>query len=186
MFSCQPTEIIAVVIAAGALFLTILQSRETIKSNKIAVRPNIDITFNAVRGSLEPHGFSIKNTGVGPAIIESISYYVDGEEIKAGRFEIWKSVLGKIDYTYSENFDEFHIVHLSRGFYLEAGQAEYLIKLIPLEEKKGVAKREFDNKEWSKFNRIGIKIVYSSMQNEYCSIHYTPANEQPIVRKKCS
>lgn len=182
MSSIKTTDIAAVVISLCALFLATFQACETIESNKIAVRPNIDITFSGVRGSNEPHGFKVSNSGVGPAIIDSVEFYVDGIKVEADLFDIWSTILNKVGWESTTDFDEFHIIHLPVGYYLKEEQDEYLLKLLPSE---GNDKRELTNEEWAKLNRVGVKINYSSMQNEKCSIHYTPANEQAYVRQKC-
>lgn len=89
MSSIKSTDIAAVIISICALFVATFQGCQSIESNKIAVRPNIDITFNGVIGSDAPHGFKVRNSGVGPAIIQSIEYYVDGEKVNAKLFELW-------------------------------------------------------------------------------------------------
>lgn len=91
-------------------------------------------------------------------------------------------MLQKVGWENLKDFKEFHIVHLPIGYYLKDEQEEYLLKLIP---SSGKEKRELTNVEWQKLNRIGVKIMYSSMQHEKCSIHYTPANSNPYLRKNC-
>jgi hypothetical protein len=188
MASTKATDITAIIISICALSLAVVQGRQNEKSNKIAVRPNVDVTFNAVRGSDEAHGFKIRNSGVGPAIIKSIIYYVDGIKIEENTFNIWPVIFDKVNYQVTDNFEEFHIVHLPIGYYIKSDQEEYLLKLLPSKnnEEKNIIKREFTPNEWGKLNRLGIKIEYSSMQGENCSIHYTPANVNPYVRENCA
>lgn len=180
------TEVAAVVISFCALILATVQGNETVKSNKISVRPNVDVTFNAVRGSNNPHGFKIKNSGVGPAIIESVSFYVDEKKIEASSFDLWGEVFKEISLEVSKDYSEFHIVHLPEGYYLEQGQNIYLLMLLPSHTDGESQKREFNSNEWSKLNRLGIKVEYTSMHDERCSIHYAPAKDQPYDREVCS
>lgn len=176
------TDIAAVLISAAALLLSITQGVQTIISNKISVRPNVDITFNGVRGSSEAHGFKIKNSGVGPAIIDEVNYYVDGKLVDVPKLSKWSNILDQIGWDSPVNFTNFHIIHLPKGYYLQKGQNEYLFKLLPGD---GPHKRELSSSEWAKLNRVGVEVKYVSMHDEYFSIHYTPANESPYVRSKC-
>jgi len=72
-------DIVALLISASALYLAISQGFETRESNRISVRPHLDISYLAANGITEPHGFKVDNGGLGPAIIDEMTVFVDGK-----------------------------------------------------------------------------------------------------------
>jgi hypothetical protein len=77
------TAICSAVIALCALFATIWQSRATIHHNKISVRPHL--IWHTSRKNLTDKcvvSFSIKNQGLGPAIIKSRFFTLNGKRYR--------------------------------------------------------------------------------------------------------
>ena len=73
-------EIFGTVIAASALGLTVWQGCLTRKHNRLSVTPHLDWHINT---RWTPQGatfsFVLKNTGIGPAIIKSRTFHLDGK-----------------------------------------------------------------------------------------------------------
>jgi hypothetical protein len=68
--------IIGLIIALGAALTTIWQGFLTRRHNRLSVTPILRIDRNRIPG--EPYSIVLRNNGVGPAIIRSIKYLVDG------------------------------------------------------------------------------------------------------------
>ena len=70
----------AIIISVCALFVTIFQSRQIVKHNKLSVTPHLtfDSFVDEDEGTIS---LSISNTGVGPAIISEFILKDDGKKL---------------------------------------------------------------------------------------------------------
>jgi len=69
-------EVGALVTAVCALVATIWQAAITREHNKLSVRPVLTLYRREIDGLIE-----LKNNGVGPAIIQSLEIWKDGQEV---------------------------------------------------------------------------------------------------------
>ena len=180
MGSSKVIDFIALIVSFVAIYLAITQGIETRKSNTIAVRPHLDISYIGSKGIQAPHGFKVDNGGIGPAVIDNMTVYVDGNEANKQKDQMWSSALERIGWERKAN--EFSFVYLPKGSILKVERELYLLKLLP---SSGESKRELTFDEWKMLRRIEIKIEYSSFQDEKCSIHYIPLESQPYKRVEC-
>ena len=174
-------DILAIIVSFAALYLAITQGAETRESNRVAVRPHLDVSYIGAKGISDPLGFKVDNGGLGPAVIDEMIVYVDGVEANKAKDKMWFSALEMAGWP-KEKVNEFNSVYLPKGSILRSERELYLLKLLPA---SGPGKRELSFEEWEMLRRIEIKLKYSSFQDEKCSIHYTPINEQPYKRKQC-
>ncbi len=68
-------SISAIIIAIASIFISVWQGLETRKHNRLSVRPNLEIHFTA---SNEGFGYSLINTGLGPAMITKRNIIIEG------------------------------------------------------------------------------------------------------------
>ncbi|SCG40203.1 hypothetical protein [Micromonospora rifamycinica] len=73
------TAISATAIAVASLFVSIAETRANRKHNHHSVRPLL--SFDCFRSTDGPAGIRIRNSGLGPAIIRSAIFYLDGNEV---------------------------------------------------------------------------------------------------------
>ncbi|HAS3656066.1 TPA: hypothetical protein I6199_003019 [Vibrio cholerae] len=81
----------ALIVAVCSFFLTIYQARLSRKHNQLQVKPYLDLTCVSTLNE----GFKciLKNYGTGPAYIEKINYYLDGEKYEVLSPDDFKALL---------------------------------------------------------------------------------------------
>lgn len=117
------STLMMVIIAGAAVFISLWQIYATRRHNRLSVTPKIDIDLSTVKSRI---GISIKNTGIGPAIIERFSFCVNGKEmypfLKKSDF---KKVMTELDLDVSYYF-VFRIRF--EGEYIEPGHSYFIIE----------------------------------------------------------
>lgn len=86
------TAIAATTIALAALAVALAQSRDARLHNRIAVRPKLQLGYHFGRGK-DYFGLTLKNYGVGPALIDGFRLFVDGTEIHSSEKGGWPEAL---------------------------------------------------------------------------------------------
>jgi len=81
-----------VLIALSALLLSVVVAYQNHRHNKLSVKPNVDLHRNS---QVIPYCLTIKNTGVGPAIIESITIEAKGRNFKIDSREGMKEFMAR-------------------------------------------------------------------------------------------
>ncbi|GAA4607337.1 hypothetical protein GCM10023195_27770 [Actinoallomurus liliacearum] len=118
----------AVVIALGALAVSIVQTRATMVHNRQSVRPLLQL--RRVREYDGPEaGLKITNSGLGPAVITKCVVVLDGRAIGPWDRKTVRSI--------TDGLPEWpHINTLTEGAILSAGYRSYLIHLDFYDRKK--------------------------------------------------
>ncbi len=80
----------AIVIAVVSIVVSVWEGLETRKHNRLSVQPRLEISFNTNRDGF---GYSLRNAGLGPAIITDKRIYVDGSEISESGFSGYEKLL---------------------------------------------------------------------------------------------
>ncbi|QUE76048.1 hypothetical protein [Stutzerimonas stutzeri] len=65
-------EIASLFVASAAFFISTYQTYTTRLHNRLTVKPKISINISLSTGNSPSVGFFVKNSGTGPAVIESI------------------------------------------------------------------------------------------------------------------
>lgn len=146
------TSIATVFIAVLALGLTIWQGWMSRRHNYNSVCPLLTYeTHNTT--NTKDFGIYIKNNGTGPAIINDMKFFVDGEEVEEVSNDSWDYILKKLKLPLtniiSATFDNESV--------LSAGERQFLISIgeqANVEQKSNLKKI---------FPRIGIEIYYESI-----------------------
>jgi hypothetical protein len=107
-----------IVISVAAALFTGLQWRETHNQLALSMKPAVDFDTEDDPDD-PPVGIVIANSGPGPAVIKSISYYVDRKLVK-GPEEA--AQLGKLD------VEELSAFEFDEGDTLAVGQKEWLFR----------------------------------------------------------
>ena len=89
------TAIASGVIALIALAVSLWDHYDTREYYKISVYPNLrSITFTA--NKQDPRGgIKIANGGLGPAVVDSITYFIDGKQVDDGNPQMWAELFIK-------------------------------------------------------------------------------------------
>jgi hypothetical protein len=115
----QPVGVVAsIVLSLAAALFTGLQWRETHNQLALSMKPSVD--FDTEDDPDEPPiGIAIANSGPGPAVIKSVSYYVDRKQMK-GPEET--AQYGKLD------VDQVSAFEFDEGDTLAVGEKEWLFR----------------------------------------------------------
>jgi len=85
METCVPYELVvsicAVVIAVGALTVSIQQMRYERRHNMLSVRPRLQFETESL-GSTEKFQLKLRNCGIGPAVITHMNVSIDGNTLQ--------------------------------------------------------------------------------------------------------
>jgi hypothetical protein len=147
--------IIGTIIALSVAITTIWQGVLTRRHNRLSVKPILRIDRNAVKG--EYASIILRNNGVGPAIINSVEFMVDGLTIPENVRDPWIEVLNRIGL--SDTSIRIQTIISKESF--SAGEKFELYKTInPVTEGKEI------NKIRTAVDRLTILIEYESVYEE--------------------
>lgn len=132
----NPTIIatVAVIVSLCSLFLTWWQARQTVKHNKLSVKPNLTWSvYRTIKNKkLLDVSATLINAGIGPAIVRDCTMFYKGEEIAKNN---------SIDYEnfVLDNFDGADVTWygLATGSIIQAGEK---ITILKIEMKKNTKK----------------------------------------------
>ncbi len=110
--------IVPILISLAAALFTGLMWRETHNQLALSMKPAVDFD-TADDADDPPIGITIANAGPGPAVIKSVSYYVDRKQVK-GPEEAAQS--GNLD------VDELSAFEFDEGDTLAVGEKEWLFR----------------------------------------------------------
>ncbi|MGW7362047.1 hypothetical protein ACWGI8_01135 [Streptomyces sp. NPDC054841] len=139
----------ATVIAMGSLYVSVVQSRLSMRHNRQSVRPLLQL--RQIRdGVAHQAGIELINAGLGPAIVTRTLVYLDGEYIGEWARPIFDRVLAQAP-------DGVQKFALSGGAVLLSGQSVFLLRLAP-----------FDRDQHAEFGdlilrRLRFEIRYESL-----------------------
>jgi hypothetical protein len=106
---------LALVISVIALYFTALQSKDTHNQLLLSMKPSGDFDTETDTDDL-PVGITLSNAGPGPAVIKSLTYYVD------------KKVIGDVDKLIDfANLDNVPTYNLEDGDTLAVGESHWLV-----------------------------------------------------------
>lgn len=89
------TDWAAIAIAAGALGLTVFESRQTRRHNRLSIAPRLDAQCHIVP-TVERAAMRLTNQGLGPAVLKRFRWTLDGrtrQELGIQRFETFTEKL---------------------------------------------------------------------------------------------
>ncbi|MGW8888235.1 hypothetical protein [Streptomyces sp. NPDC055749] len=139
----------ATVIALGSLYVSVVQSRLSMRHNRQSVRPLLQL--RRIRdGVAHQAGIKLINAGLGPAIVTRTLVYFDGEYIGEWDIQSFGRVLAQAP-------DGVQKYALSGGAVLTSGQSVFLLRLAP-----------FDRDQHAEFDdlirrRLRFEIHYESL-----------------------
>ena len=175
-------NVTAVVISICALTLSIKQAQEAEKVSSVSVFPHLDIAMVSGRGSGKENGIRLDNAGTGPALIDDFTLYVDGKLIEGKKNEIWWNALKKLGFTPHE-INGFRTFYFTNASALKDGNVYYLIRPLLSHDNET---RNLTETEWTKLQRLGIRIDYHGAFGDKCYVYYNPANKgEAMERTEC-
>lgn len=95
MTATDITAIAASIISIVALGVAIWQGLESRKHNRLMARPRLDFSIDFALNR-ERVGLFIDNTGLGPALVTSVTISLDGVTVSAPYGELWPTVLRNV------------------------------------------------------------------------------------------
>jgi hypothetical protein len=149
--------IVSLAISLGAVAFTALQWREAHNQLLLAMKPSVD--FDTEDDPDEPPaGLAISNAGPGPAIIKSLTYYVDRKQVR--------DVSEALDYG-KVNTDQVSYFELDPDDTLAVGEKDWLLKYHGLHGSK------FKQKDLDAFvdfidQHLAVEVSFCSLTGE-CS-----------------
>ena len=146
--------IIGTMIAFSVAVVTIWQGFLMRRHNRLSVRPMLRIDRYTVLG--EKVGISIRNTGVGPAIIKSIEYVID-EFSDTKKYSNGNDVIINLDL----EPEIFRIFYIYPDESLSSGEYHFLFETLGKIENKDILPDILNA-----FNRLSIKVLYQSIYEE--------------------
>lgn len=149
----------AVAIAGIALIISAWQAFMLRSHNQLTVRPLLDIGINheIINGYDKIVWLTLKNDGLGPAIIESNDIYLNGR--KVDRNDLW-AVINKL---YSHR--HFNLDLLQKGYVLKTGEGQ---KFFMFDERNLQRGKDYKERidEYQEFLSIEIQVKYKSLYDE--------------------
>lgn len=142
--------IVPTVISLAAALFTGLQWRETHNQLALSMKPAVDFETEDDPDD-PPIGISIANAGPGPAVIKSVSYYVDRKQVK-GPEEA--AQLGKLD------VDQLSAFEFDEGDTLAVGEKEWLFRY-----RRTSKRNEGETQRYADF--VGDHLA---IEAEFCSV----------------
>ncbi len=157
--------------AMGISFITLLifiyQTNLMSKQNYLSIMPYLDLS-TTVDGSTSTYEFRLKNHGIGPAIIESVTLIYQGKRHNLAEYNNEWTLFLKKNVPELDSLKYFSSATLNKGMAIPAN-SDYLFLGI-----KG-SPEDFDlmKKTIEKMLSEGLdyEIVYKSIQDEHWMIH---------------
>lgn len=144
----------AMIVAVFALFVTIWDSYQSRKHNRLSVKPFLGIGVD-IHEKVE---FTLSNQGIGPAVIKEFSVYFDGKLLsKNPRADIYRDLLEGSIGKY-----KFHIPF--EGACIKEGAEKSLLRVDYDDPKKN--KQSIENFS----NKLAFKVVYTSIYGDQDAI----------------
>ncbi len=144
-------SIVSVFVAACALFVSLWSAHQTRKHNKLSVKPQLELV-KELRAT--PPYYAILNSGLGPAIVRSITFMIKGHKFDGTSLKGWQ----QFNKQHSKSF-KYAVGYLGKGAIMPAGSTEEIIAL-----QKGSSK--FTSQFLNFFTGSSIRIEYESIYGE--------------------
>ncbi|WP_405881878.1 hypothetical protein OG762_26605 [Streptomyces sp. NBC_01136] len=142
----------ATVIALGSLYVSIVQSRLSMRHNKQSVRPLLQ--QRQIRDRVAHRaGIELINAGLGPAIVTRTLVYLDGEHIGQWTRPTFERVLRQTP----EDPEDVEKYALPGGVVLLSGQSVFLLRLTPFDRDRHAGFGDLV------LRRLRIEIHYESL-----------------------
>ena len=117
---------VGVIVALCALWLTISESRERRKHNRLSVKPYLT-TWTTSEPESGHYLFDVVNNGIGPALIKSFQIYVDGIVVEGVGPKMIDNTLKKLfpnaGYTAKQSY-------LAPGYMMPANEKRPLVDVV--------------------------------------------------------
>jgi hypothetical protein len=148
------STIIPIVVSILALIVSLFSAVNNYYFSKNSIKPMLSISIGESQSNINTFGMSIKNSGMGPAKIESISFLFEGESYNEVR-KFHKYFIGRLFPGIPIEF-EYRITPIAQGFVIGAGQEVMITNYLKKDESN-------QNKIESSLNRVDVRITYSSV-----------------------
>lgn len=151
---------LSIIISFGALAISTLSLAAIRKHQKLSVTPHIDID-RVFLPPVDQVGIRVRNNGIGPAVVESCSIYIDNKKINSNKE--FQDFLSKCN-AYEKVINMWY----RKGEIISVGSEEWIVKadaesFIDENDHIIIDRREdMDNY----LSKIKIEIKYSSLYKE--------------------
>lgn len=116
----------ATVIATGSLWVSVVQSRSTIRHNRESVRPLLQLSQVRLTGARRA-GIKVANAGFGPALVTRTEVYFDGVHLGQWNLTTFRQVFASAP-------QEPVISAFFTGTVIPSGHKTYLLLLDPYDD----------------------------------------------------
>lgn len=150
------TMIATATIAVAALFTSIWQGIVTRRHNRLSVQPHIDVSHTPRQ---DGYGLRMDNSGVGPAVIESFSVFIDGFRINSNSLSgVWPLAIKQLGIE-----DQYHeYFWYPRGHFMKSGTNFWVLHFPKYE----LASEEDQKRIEGAVKRVGIVMEYRSIYGD--------------------
>lgn len=157
-------SIASAVVALTALGVSIWQGYETRKHNRLSVTPNL-VYYTQFSPTDKLQGFNITNNGLGPAIIDNFTIYVDDYLVNTQAASTWLEVIDKLE------LDRSWITYnwLEPGYAIRPDETVWLIAISETDQTV-----ENINLLKNVLPRLRIQIEYHSIYEDPFSTDLSP------------
>lgn len=142
-------------IAWRAVSISREQNRLTKRHNRLSVKPHLDfeVSFGARKF---PFGVTIRNNGLGPAIVTGWKISIDGKEVECRNPPDWKRLMDSLGWFNREFVFNF----FERGYAIQRGAGFSFIEL------DGHSDTRHQQALKTAVDSLEIEVLYSSMYEE--------------------
>ena len=148
----------AAIIALCALFVATYQVVATRRHNRLSVRPHIEVTPNRTLDTLGRFAVTLRNNGLGPAIIESYEVTLDDKPIPLAESSVAEGMIAGLIKKPLQQFSYFRILS---NMAIAKDQEVVLLSIT-----FGILSREEYDATIKLLDRLGARIKYRSMYRE--------------------
>lgn len=146
--------LVPVLISILALSLTIWQGWMTRKHNRLSTKPFLDFSWQL--NSEFQLSCELKNLGLGPALIQKVRYFIEGEEIVIEGRHSYQLLFAKLDL--DTLIKKIPVTHIHPGTAFSIGHSECIFDLSSSSLLEG------ENKLISeKFKALSLQVEYESI-----------------------
>jgi len=151
--------LVAIVVSGIALIFTFLQYRVTRDQLLLSMKPSINFDTEYDPDEL-PAGIKIDDAGPGPAVIQSVTYYVDKKAIGDDPDKL-------VAFVNLSDSDNISVMKLEKGDTLAVGENEWLFSYKP--KAKGKQEQKYEDRFMDLLDRhIAVEVQFCSVLGTHC------------------
>lgn len=153
-------SVCAIIVAIFAFITSVCQAYFTRRHNKLSVKPILSVEFNLAYKNDDDFGISLKNNGIGPAILKDLKVFVEGKLASNFSRDNWEKVFELIQIP--KNWEPLiSCTTIKPDYSISAGDKKQLLKI----NKKGLETNTLEDMR-NFLKKLKIQITYESIYGE--------------------